>query len=490
MPFTVFTLAMLLICIFCICKETFNGFLRGFLRALVSLCVVVFSIICSVFLSRILSGVLAKTVMHNIVTELIQNNIPMVAGLQTVSNTASFLTQALLGVCVFAFAFPILKWCTNILINVLIKQNAKSSNEAEILEAHQSKLLGTLIGLLCGMITAVSVTAPIIGTFKVLSNAIDSVNNITKNVPEEQNLLIPELDPVNQYAGDAVGGVCYMLGGEQIYRSIAVGEFEGNTLSLVDEVKSINGISVFAADIIGAFSIDNESLNFAESADGVYENFMDSAILQSIAIEGITEFSLSWLNGEAFLGAEIPDFNDDFKPMVNELLAVAANTNEYNLSPTVKTLLNIVGVLIECDITIETKTAELDYYALAPRLYRALEGNSAMENVKMKLETAAIIAIGDWFSANLTSDQRNTLTNAIASDITQVFADVSDNDARLNTVNQNLLARFESLDLSLDKSLCEIFARKLITTAEANRGQISSRDVEALLDQSRGGMVN
>ena len=105
MPFTVFTLAMLLICIFCIGKEIFNGFSRGPLRALVSLCVVVLSIICSIFVSRPLSGLLTKIIAENLVNELIISNVPMLADFQSVLEVVSFLLQSILAGFVFALLF-------------------------------------------------------------------------------------------------------------------------------------------------------------------------------------------------------------------------------------------------------------------------------------------------------------------------------------------------------------------------------------------------
>ncbi len=490
MPFTVFTLAMLLICIFCIGKETFNGFARGPLRALLSLCVVVLSIICSIFISYATSGIFTKMIMENVVDEFIKNNVSMLAGFLSVHETASYFIQAILAGCIFALAFPIFKGIANALIAIIVKHRLKRLGTSFVAESKQDKLLGSIVGGLCGIITAIVVIAPIMGTVHVLSDTVKLVDNISKKIPEDQNIVLPELEPMDLYAKDAVGNFCYTIGGELIYRNIAVGEFEEKTLSVIDEIKHIERTSEFAADIVGAFWEENDSLDFSKSADGLYENFEKSEILRNVSLEIISDFSFAWMNGENFLGTQIPDFNDDFKPMVYELLIVGTNINEYNIMPTAKTLLNIVGVLLDCNITVDSKTAEVDYYLLAPKLCLALADNPDMENARLKLENAAVIAIADWVGANMSQDERAAMTTAIANDITQIFGDVAEPQARLEAIDEKLLAKFGEFGLAIDPSFCELFAHKLIKITENNYGQLSQQDVEALLDQNRGGLAN
>jgi hypothetical protein len=306
----------------------------------------------------------------------------------------------------------------------------------------------------------------------------------------DQELKIPELDSMDQYAYDVVGNFCYAIGGNLIYREVAIGEFQGKSLSLVDEFDHIEKTAAHAVDIVGAFYEENEELNFSTSADGICEHFEKSELLCTVSLEMVSKFSLAWLNGEAFLGAQIPDFNDDFKPMVNELLVVGSGINEYNIMPTLKTLLNVVDVLIECDISADSKTAEVDYYLLAPKLCQALKDNPEMKNARLKLENAAIIAIADWVNMNLSKAERTAMTTSIAQDTAQIFLDITDPQACLEAVNEKLLLEFEEVGLTIDPSFSELFANKLVKIAEEKYGQISPQDIEALLDQNRGGMVN
>lgn len=490
MPFTIFTLAMLLICVFCIGKEIFNGFLRGPIRALVSLCVVVLSIICSIFVLRVISGVLSEIIVKTIVDEFINSNIPMLADFSVVHKIASFLIQVLLAGFLFLLIFPLLRLGCDAIISLVFKLNSKKTGDVPYAQSSLDKFLGALVGCLCGMITTIVVTAPIMGTVHILSDTINLVEHIRDNLPEDQELAIPEFEPMDKYAEDAIGDFCYTIGGEKFYKSITVGKFEGKSLSLVEELEHIKNTAEFAVEIVSAFYVENESFDFSQNANGLYKSFEESEILKSASLEMVSEFSLAWMNGEPFLSAQIPDFNDDFKPMVSELLVVGSGINEYNVMPTLKTLLNVVGVLIECDITVDSKTAEVDYYLLAPKLCKALEDNPEMKNARLKLENAAVIAISDWVNANFSSNERKTMTTSIANDVAQIFIDITEPEARLEAINQKLLVQFADLGLPIDASFSELFANRLVKITEDNYGQISSQDIEKLLDQHRGGLTN
>jgi hypothetical protein len=391
---------------------------------------------------------------------------------------------------VFALLLPLFKLVANALISVIIKHKLKKLDAKLHATSSKEKLFGALTGGLCGLVIAVAMTAPLMGTVHILSDAVNLVEQVRKKVPMDQELKIPELDSMDQYANDIVGNFCYKIGGNLIYREVAIGEFQGKSLSLVDEFDHIEKTAAHAVDIVGAFYEENEELNFSTSADGICEHFEKSELLCTVSLEMVSKFSLAWLNGEAFLGAQIPDFNDDFKPMVNELLVVGSGINEYNIMPTLKTLLNVVDVLIECDISADSKTAEVDYYLLAPKLCQALKDNPEMKNARLKLENAAIIAIADWVNMNLSKAERTAMTTSIAQDTAQIFLDITDPQACLEAVNEKLLLEFEEVGLTIDPSFSELFANKLVKIAEEKYGQISSQDIEALLDQNRGGMVN
>jgi hypothetical protein len=109
-----------------------------------------------------------------------------------------------------------------------------------------------------------------------------------------------------------------------------------------------------------------------------------------------------------------------------------------------------------------------------------------MENVKWRLENVANIAIAEFVSQNLTNTQRARLTTEIARDTAQVLIDIEGTDARVEAVGEKISEKFEEID----PSLCKLFAYKLVSIAEEKYDQISSSDVEALLNQSKGGLLN
>ncbi len=490
MPFTTFSLAMLLICILCIGKEAFNGFLRGSLRALMSLCAVVCSIICSIFVSRALGSVLAEALMENVVNDLIKSNFEIVAEFLSIYEMASFLIQVLANVLIFAVVFPIFKWIINALINIIIKRKLKKMGSSACAECKSDKLWGAILGGICGIILATTIISPIMGTLHILDDTANLTEDISSSIPESAEITLPNLEPINECASDTVGNFCYTLGGELIYRHITIADFNGNNISAIDEISSISKAAESTVNIVGGFKDNSDSFDFSESSDHVCESFGKSEILQSVALEVLPDFSSAWLHEEEFLGFKMSYYNDDFRPLINELLLISSDINEYNIMPTIKTLLDVIGVLIECDIRLDSSLAEVDYYLLTTKLYEVLEDNPNMESVKWRLENAASVAISDFVATNLSYSQRASITTTIASDTAQVLRDVAETQARIQALSEKLMERFDEYDLSVDSSISLLFAYKLVKTAEGNYDQISSSDVDALLNQTRGGMTN
>ncbi len=490
MPFTMFSLAMLLICILCIVKEAFNGFMRGSLRALMSLCAVVFSIICSIFVSRALGSVIAEALMENVVNDLIESNFEIVAEISSVYEIASFLIQMLANVIIFAIVFPILKWITNVIINIIIKRKLNKIGSSDSAESKSDKLWGAILGGICGIILATTVISPIMGTLRILDNTANMAEDIISSIPANEEIALPDLEPISEYSSDEVGNFCYKMGGELIYRHLTIVDFDGNSISAIDEISYIANAVESASGIVGEFSGDSDSFDFSKISDQTYESFEKSKILQSVALEVLPDFASAWIQGEEFLGFKLSNYGDDFSPMINELLLISSNVNEYNIMPTAKTLLDVIGVLIECDIRVDSSLDEIDYYLLTIKLYEVLEDNPNMESVKWRLESAASVAIADLVVANLSDSQRATITTTIASDTAQVLHDFTETQARIQALKEKLLERFEEYDLSVNSSLSQLFAYKLVKTAEENYDQILSSDVEALLNQTRGGMIN
>lgn len=483
MPFTMFTLAMLFISILCIGREVFCGFVRGPVRALVSLCAVILSIICSVFISCATGGLVSKALMEGLINDLIAENIEVVSGFLSFYKTASFLIQSIANVLIFVVAFPICKWIINGLIAIAIKSKKSFAMTSQ---RGLDKLYGSLIGVLCGIITAVTVISPIMGTVHLLGDVVSVANNISQSIPAEQNVAFPELDPIDTYTNDAVGNLSYAMGGELIYRHLTFADFNGEQINLLDEIASIEKASHATIGIVESFSDEEGATAFQESANNVYLCFEESKILKAIAIEVISDFSSTWMRGEDFIGIQMPDFNNDFRPLVNEILLICSEINEYNIMPTAKTLLDIVGVILECDIRTDSTPEDIDYYLLASKLWLTFESNPGMENVKWRLENVANIAIAEFVSQNLTNTQRARLTTEIARDTAQVLIDIEGTDARVEAVGEKISEKFEEID----PSLCKLFAHKLVSIAEEKYDQISSSDVEALLNQSKGGLLN
>lgn len=502
MPFTTFTLAMLLICILCLGREIFHGFVRGPLRALVSLCAVVLGIVCSIFVSHVAGALIADAIMTGFVNDLIVNNVEIVAGFDSVYQTASFLIQAIVNVLIFSFAFPICKRLVAAIASLVIKQNLKKLDKGSVPNTKTDKLLGSIIGVVCGVLVSVTVISPIMGTLHLLDDVAVVVDDLNNDVLENEELAALDLSSIKKYSTDALGGFCYDMGGKLIYKYVTVADFAGERVCAADEISYIRGTAGAAIDIAKGFLEEEEEAEETEeveetdafdlqaTSESLLENFEKSVVLKTVATEIITEFSSAWLRGDEFFGIPIPDFNDDLLPMVHELLVICANTNEETITTNAKTLLVIVDIVIECDITSTSTARDVDYALLATKLYAAFEENPEMEEVKWKLEKVALVAISNAVSKSLTSSQRSAIATLIATDATSLLLEADDPQTYSDAINLKLMQRFEEFHLQVEPALCDLFTNKLLEIAKANEGRITAMDVNQLLTQTPGGLIN
>ncbi len=479
MPFTMFTLAMLLICILCIGKEVFRGFVRGPLRALVSLCAIVLGMICSLFVSRMLGGLLSNVIMEEVVNEFLENNTETLVHMSSACNAIAFLIQVVVNILIFAIIFPIFRWIIDAIISLIIKLGLKKTGVVVRAENKQDKLLGAIVGFVCGIVLTAAASAPIVGTLHVLGDAVSLVESL------DENILPREVDDLEEYTSDVVGNLCYSMGGELVFKHLTVADFGEGQVSAIDEIKSVQRAVESVSEIAQGFSQHANSLDFSASADMLCESLEESEILKALTVEFTSECCSAWLLEEPFMGVYRPDFNEEFIPIVNEILLILSDINEYNVTPTARLLLDFIGVLIECDINVNTKTEEIDGMLLVTKLNEVFEEHSNTVNIKWTLENIAVEAIADFAANNLTDTQRASIATTIAGEVAQVLNDVSGTHMRIQAVREKLVVRFEEYGLSIDPSLCELFAYRLVTMAEANHDQISSFDVEALLGQNR-----
>ena len=125
MTFTIFSFAILLICVLCIGKEAFKGFKGGFFLSLISLAAVISGVILAILIARPLSREIASEVMAMFRYELF-GYISVFDGAYTLEYVLLFFMQAVISSVVFVILFLVYKLVIDLLLKFILKQKLKN----------------------------------------------------------------------------------------------------------------------------------------------------------------------------------------------------------------------------------------------------------------------------------------------------------------------------------------------------------------------------
>ena len=477
MSFTLFSFAMLLICFLCIGKELFLGFKGGLFLSLLSFSSIISSIILAVILSRALSVEIANAIMLSLRDD-IMNAVGMTDMAASLERVILFLLQAIVCSLVFAALFLISKLFIKLILKWVLKKKVKRFGSLTDAQAKKDKLYGAVVGGICGVIVAAAVTAPIMGTLHTARDAVSVINVLDEEMLSTSNLKKSSFDVIDNYASDFCGNFCYSFGGELIYSQIAVGEFNGKTVSAVSEIKHLaNGIKS-VLEIVDRFSEEELDLSQELDVSELYEVIDNSEIIKTIVAEGIAEFSQSWLRGDSFIGISRPNFNDNLDPLVDGLLTVCAETNVYNVKETVGTLVDIFSLLAECGIRADSKTEDIDYYLLVTKLYDVLNENPNMEPVKDSLLKLATGAFSDAILENVSITELNNFYKLVADKAMIAYSiDTNDIDVKKEELKSGLSEFLLPYGISDDDNVIELVVERVLLETEMNGGWMSAGKV-------------
>lgn len=481
MSFTLFSFAMLLICVLCIGKEVFKGFKGGLFLSFISLCAIISSIICGILFARIASRYITAVAMRGIRYEIF-NGSQYVGDSAAIDNVAKFFVQAIINSIIFVILFLIFKLLINAVLKLVLNRKVKREGRAVEAETKKDRVGGIILGLFCGILVASAVTAPIMGTLHIIRDATGVIDVLDDDVLSSANFERSTLDEINKYASDIPGNFCYSLGGRLIYNQIAVGDFNAKTVSAVNEVKQLTRGIESVLQIVGRLSEDNIDLSVKIDVSVLNDVIDNSEIIKTVVAEGISEFSASWLRGESFIGISRPDFNDNLEPLVDELLTVCAGTNVYNVKDTVSTLVDIFGVLVECGISADSTSEDIDYHLLIVKLVEVLDKNPRMQTIKEALFELATNAFSDIVLENMPSYELEKALDLIAEEATRAYnIDSADISAKMDELKNGLSGLLENYGIPENDAVIDLLTERLIFEAEMNGGTLDANTIAKIM---------
>ena len=483
MSFSLFSVAMLLICAFFIVLEVFKGYKVGFVKSLISLAASLASVILSILLSRVFSKLIALSVMTALRAGA-TDGTGLVGGSENVDALISFAIQVVGNIVMFVVVFFIINAIINLIFEWVIWFKTKDIKIQERSDDAKDKKRGAIVGMLCGIVIVTTVTSPIMGTLELVGDAVSVVDSIDEEVLEQLDFDTSGIDSIKKYSNDAVGSFFYCMGGDLIYPEIAVGDFNNKKVSIVTEVEYlrqgvvtvIEGLSMLSG---GELSADNEI-----DADALRASLEKSEIMKVAAADIMSSFSSAWLRGEGYLEIYPPDFNDNIVPLVEELLVLCSKTDDENVYDNIVMLLDIVSVLAECDIGANTISEDIDYTLFLDKLYKLFDENEKISSAKEGLWNiatgVAIYQMNEKFHTK--PIHRDILLNNVAKEYNRISADDSYmQKERVDALGEAIENCFETYNILLGEGASKLNAEIILTLGASYRGELDGSDIYEML---------
>ena len=333
------TLAFVASFILIVVVNVIRGLIKGFKKSLGCLVAIVLSVIIAFVLTITLcTPEMATDIIETAKTLITEPELLELFEVEELGVAISNYSVMLASPFFFTAAYTVVSLILSLVIAIVIRIIPIFKS----FKGLKNRLFGALIGLVCGLIVAVVLLMPIVGTVDLLST-VDTLNSSDAEQGE-----VSENDDVTAIlhaaAEDKTVDLFLNIGCKSIYNTLASTTFEGERIYLRDEFSSIvtivDNVDVFAGEFATYGEDEIAALNtVVECADR-------SPLLKNTVAGILSTAAGKWTDGEAFIGIEKPTVDGAFAPVVDTMLSVLASSDKDTIGNDLKTVSDVIAILI------------------------------------------------------------------------------------------------------------------------------------------------
>ncbi|MBE6547577.1 MAG: CvpA family protein [Ruminococcaceae bacterium] len=386
MTLTVFSFAFLTVFVTCMLLCIFKGIKAGFVKTAISLA----SMVASFFISTLIAQKMSNIFADDIAQAVYGTNVLSDMGVNSeqVNQLILAYADALITPFLFLPLFFVVYRIIDFIVNIVYRTSLKPSSEDTEYELegknssaynHNSKLLGGIIGGVCGILTAVIITFPIMGTLDfayIGSSFLD---------PESGSMYIytpvkdDDIDKVCAYSKDVVGNVIYSMGGKPMYNFVARSKLNGVNIGIMSEIEKTTETAGHVTSLINEISKGkSRPEDQYEKVETVREEINESETLKIIICEFMSIASERWIENEPFMGMERPIKNETTDPFMDEIFLLLRTSTTETAADDMATVLHVCLILIDSDIS----SVNGDYASMLG----AIDKNNMLYDLRIELE--------------------------------------------------------------------------------------------------------
>ena len=479
MSFTAFSVAYIIIFITAAGIEIFRGTKRGFLKTAFSLSSVLLSIVLSIITVALSSEFVAETIDRffrissggGIPTNALRAMIAMISG--------PFLFLVLF----FLFRGVLAIVSRFICGSVFTVEEGDTEFEGEYAPAYRrnGRLWGGITGFICGFLITVTVVSPIMGTFEVADNLIETVKNADAEALSKIGIKDGDID---KYAKDPIGHVFYQLGGKFIYYASSSVDFAGHRSNPIRETEALRSI---ISDLVYLMPVVEDPRGATEEQlrkiDLLADNIKDLTVTNALIANSFSSGMRNWMNGYEFFGAVRPSFNDMIDPAIDNILQVCADSNYYSVADNIGSLLRSYAIIVRSGVldVMNDQKAFLEFIADSSMISELREELAKNPNMLFAADAMSSVAmramVKEIYSPEISLTARNNIARGIADGLAAVNRkNYATRGEKVSAVKHYAEKQIKDYNLGVPENVIKLASEILLDEAEWY-GDVTAEDV-------------
>ncbi len=338
--FTYISLGLLGVTLFFVLINVLKGLIRGIKKTIGTLVAIVISAIVSAIVTAIVcnpSSEVMAIVMQALKDAIGEGEIADIFAIDAIGEAASYYISMIAAPFVFLALYIVLSLIVGIIVRIALIFIPPLQKPRAVIH----RLGGVGVGLVCGVLVSLLLLMPIVGVIDVVvslsnSEALESVDGI-----DEITVIFDGAE------NDAIYSL-YSTSTGWMYNSLASADYNGERIYLKNDIEVIVAI----VGNISSLSSGTEELADAQitALNAVIDNLDRSALLKGSVAGVIAEMASKWSRGESFMGMEKLDAGEMLDPMMTKMYEVMSTSDVTNIIGDMRTLTDILGVLVKHDL--------------------------------------------------------------------------------------------------------------------------------------------
>ena len=451
------TIAILAVLLAAVLFNVIKALIRGLKKSVGTL----IAIILSAVIAAILTGVLCKptsTMMVELVN-LLQGILPEgeirdLIAMDEIGTAVSHYAVMLIAPFFFTIAYCLISIVVSIIVAILVKVIPPYKKPGVV----ANRLGGAGVGLVCGVLVALILLMPIVGTINTVSSLDTSAVLASENGETDEVAAL-----LDEAAASPLLDVFLNVGCGTVYDHFASTDFEGEKVYLKNDLSAVIAMVGDLQKLGGDMAAYSDEQ--VEAIHHIVANLDSSPLLKNTVAGVLSTASEKWLAGETFLGLDKFSAGELFDPVIDEMLRVMTTSDKNNVGADLSTMADIFGVIIDSGILADGS----DYQVMLTKLGKegvvadlivAINKNQRMAPLADEITNLSVRALATTIGIPKDADERYSM---LMTDLAGLVSDSASAENRSEAINSNLSTVLDNYGVEISGEAATNVADSIVT---------------------------